>query len=225
MVYSARYQLAKANSRHVWRKNWECSLLPATVHARCTLCALRRDRLAAALRRRRCNRWCGSRAIDAHSRAIEQGTVFLVWPLAAPARSILPSQPQPPTCCSRRYDLPKTDANNPPSTRQACSGRSTPTGERFLLTRLRIGAESAFDAGSQHEHTAARTRHGNYPPQWPKHIGPTFRDLPLYTRSLLKIRVPFSVTLAEKKQPVGQILELGPARSSNSKNPAKICSI
>ena len=41
-------------------------------------------------------------------------------------------------------------------------------------------------------------------------IGPSLRDLPIYTRSLLKIRVPLSVTLAAKKQPVGQILEIGP---------------
>jgi flagellar motor switch protein FliN/FliY len=40
--------------------------------------------------------------------------------------------------------------------------------------------------------------------------GPSLRDLPTYTRSLLKIRVPLSVTLAAKKQPVGQILEIGP---------------
>jgi flagellar motor switch protein FliN/FliY len=38
----------------------------------------------------------------------------------------------------------------------------------------------------------------------------SLRDLPSYTRSLLKIRVPLTVTLAEKKQVVGQILELGP---------------
>jgi flagellar motor switch/type III secretory pathway protein FliN len=40
--------------------------------------------------------------------------------------------------------------------------------------------------------------------------GPSVRDLPPYSRSLLKIRVPLSVTLAEKKQPLGQILEIGP---------------
>jgi flagellar motor switch protein FliN len=40
--------------------------------------------------------------------------------------------------------------------------------------------------------------------------GPSLRDLPPYSRSLLKIRVPLSVTLAEKKQPLGQILEIGP---------------
>ncbi|HEX3998409.1 MAG TPA: FliM/FliN family flagellar motor C-terminal domain-containing protein [Pirellulales bacterium] len=34
-------------------------------------------------------------------------------------------------------------------------------------------------------------------------------DLPDYTRSLLHIRVPISVTLATKRQPIGQIMELG----------------
>lgn len=37
-----------------------------------------------------------------------------------------------------------------------------------------------------------------------------FEDLPSYTKSLLKIKVPVSVTLAEKRQPISQILELGP---------------
>ena len=36
------------------------------------------------------------------------------------------------------------------------------------------------------------------------------RDLPAYTRSLLQITVPVVVTLAEKRQPLGRIIELGP---------------
>jgi flagellar motor switch protein FliN len=36
------------------------------------------------------------------------------------------------------------------------------------------------------------------------------RDLPLYSRSLLKIKVPVVVTLARKRQPLSRILELGP---------------
>jgi flagellar motor switch protein FliN len=36
------------------------------------------------------------------------------------------------------------------------------------------------------------------------------RSLPNYTKSLLKIKVPIVVTLAEKKQPLAQILEMGP---------------
>ncbi|MGA2067014.1 MAG: FliM/FliN family flagellar motor C-terminal domain-containing protein [Thermoguttaceae bacterium] len=36
------------------------------------------------------------------------------------------------------------------------------------------------------------------------------RDLPQYTRSLLRIQVPVLVTLAQKRQPLGRIVELSP---------------
>jgi flagellar motor switch protein FliN len=36
------------------------------------------------------------------------------------------------------------------------------------------------------------------------------RELPQYTKSLLKIKVPVVVTLAEKKQPLARIVDLGP---------------
>ena len=38
----------------------------------------------------------------------------------------------------------------------------------------------------------------------------TFDDLPLYARSLLRIKVPVVVTLAKNRQPLGRIMELGP---------------
>lgn len=44
----------------------------------------------------------------------------------------------------------------------------------------------------------------------PKPRRARFRDLPGHTRSLLRIKVPVVVTLAEKRQPVGRIIELGP---------------
>jgi flagellar motor switch protein FliN len=37
----------------------------------------------------------------------------------------------------------------------------------------------------------------------------TAGELPEYTRSLLHIQVPISVTLATKRQPIGQIMDLG----------------
>lgn len=43
----------------------------------------------------------------------------------------------------------------------------------------------------------------------PKPVAAASEALPSYTRSLLKISVPVSVTLARKKQPVGRIVELG----------------
>ncbi len=44
------------------------------------------------------------------------------------------------------------------------------------------------------------------------HAGPSAPagDLPPYTRSLLRIRVPVVVTLARKRQALGKIVELGP---------------
>ncbi len=45
------------------------------------------------------------------------------------------------------------------------------------------------------------------PPGCPQ---PTIDDLPQYTRSLLRIKLPVIVTLARSRQPLGRILELGP---------------
>lgn len=42
------------------------------------------------------------------------------------------------------------------------------------------------------------------------HREATVANLPDYTRSLLRIRVPVVVALAEKRQPLGRIVELGP---------------
>ena len=39
---------------------------------------------------------------------------------------------------------------------------------------------------------------------------PAAPQLPPYTRSLLRVRVPVVVTLAEKRQPLGRIVELSP---------------
>ena len=39
---------------------------------------------------------------------------------------------------------------------------------------------------------------------------PAKRELPRYTRSLLKIAVPVAVTLAEKRQPLSQVVQLSP---------------
>jgi len=47
----------------------------------------------------------------------------------------------------------------------------------------------------------------------PATTGPKSRrpgELPTYTRSLLRIQVPVTVTLARKRQPLGHVVELGP---------------
>ncbi len=38
----------------------------------------------------------------------------------------------------------------------------------------------------------------------------SLRELPIYSRSLLRVKVPVVVTLAQKRQPVSRIVELGP---------------
>jgi flagellar motor switch/type III secretory pathway protein FliN len=44
----------------------------------------------------------------------------------------------------------------------------------------------------------------------PPHSAATLDSLPLYTRSLLKIKVPVVVTLAQKRQTLRRVLELAP---------------
>jgi len=44
----------------------------------------------------------------------------------------------------------------------------------------------------------------------PAPVGRGVDELPAYSRSLLRIKVPVIVTLAETKQPIGRIVELGP---------------
>src|SRR3954453_18816877 len=44
---------------------------------------------------------------------------------------------------------------------------------------------------------------------------PPTRELPSFTRSLLRVKVPVMVTLAAKKQSLGQIIELGPGSIIN----------
>ena len=48
------------------------------------------------------------------------------------------------------------------------------------------------------------------PPAEPRPREARLEDLPDYSRSLLRIKVPVVVTLAEKRQTLGRIVELGP---------------
>jgi len=57
------------------------------------------------------------------------------------------------------------------------------------------------------ETAAPATQHPT-PPAETKPSRPN-TELPDYTRSLLHIQVPISVTLATKRQPIGQIMDLG----------------
>ena len=74
-------------------------------------------------------------------------------------------------------------------------------------------AGKIFTAGTPAIHAAARaTREGSAHSAQPTRgrVIPTYDRLPKYTRSLLKIDVPLRVVLAEKKQSLAAIMELGP---------------
>jgi flagellar motor switch protein FliN/FliY len=68
--------------------------------------------------------------------------------------------------------------------------------------------EGLFDAG--HSDLQAGHLIGRAAPRGQATHSLTSRDLPPYTRSLLRIRVPVVVTLAEKRQKLSRIIELGP---------------
>lgn len=73
--------------------------------------------------------------------------------------------------------------------------------------------ETADDAAEGKRSTEAATATREAPPAPPAGRGPCkvpLRQLPHYTRSLLRIKVPVVVILAEKRQPLGRIVEMGP---------------
>ena len=68
--------------------------------------------------------------------------------------------------------------------------------------------DPAPHATGSHEHRPHEP--GPHEPESPAQVMRTVDDLPAYSRSLLRIKVPVIVTLAETKQPIGRIVELGP---------------
>jgi flagellar motor switch protein FliN len=71
-----------------------------------------------------------------------------------------------------------------------------------------LGRTSMLDEQPQTESRVARRAPA--PPTAPPHSAASLNALPGYTRSLLKIKVPVVVTLAQKKQSLRRILELAP---------------
>jgi len=127
-----------------------------------------------------------------------RGTALLVWPLAkAEAILVQPQAIETPAIETSAIEAPAIEVRPPAEIEPAADSKP--------------GVEQNAAAESQPKPqpaAAPSTPTKKLQPVAPKTH--TFRQLPNYTRSLLKIRVPLSVTLATKKQPVGQILELGP---------------
>jgi flagellar motor switch protein FliN/FliY len=131
--------------------------------------------------------------------ADQQATALLVWPLPNPDNIANPGSAAPRAGISAA-------ANPGFEPEQNADGA-----DGAAWSDAAAGGEQSTTTASSTASTGASTKPGN-PSQGKKPAarGPSLRDLPVYTRSLLKIRVPLSVTLAAKRQAVGQILELGP---------------
>ena len=87
------------------------------------------------------------------------------------------------------------------------SGAGKPTEKLGLIWPVTT-PDGLFDAGRAERPSGQRS--GRSARRDQSALTHTSRDLPPYTRSLLRIRVPVVVTLAEKRQKLDRIIELGP---------------
>ncbi len=131
---------------------------------------------------------------------------LLLWPLTAPEQ-IVGTNPAahetPPSAAA------STGSASPQAADAANDGMPMPPPE---------AAQAASPVGAETGRAEQPARRAE-PPAAPRSIGgkpapqqrpSRIEQLPAYTRSLLKISVPVIVTLAEKRQPLKRIIELGP---------------
>lgn len=118
----------------------------------------------------------------------KKSTVYLIWPATKPAAVLgagnggaKAAKPSPERPATPKPTAPKIPIPKPAAAKPA--GTPAPIG-------------------------AAHTVSPPAPP--PRPHPASVEDLPDYSRSLLRVEVPVVVTLAEKRQPLGWIVELGP---------------
>jgi flagellar motor switch/type III secretory pathway protein FliN len=102
-----------------------------------------------------------------------------------------------------RGDVPADAATIP----LAVSREGEPAGNLCLIWPVK-NPDRLFAVGSKS--TAGNQRIGQSTRKETPTLALTSSDLPPYTRSLLRIKVPVVVTLAEKRQKLSRIVELGP---------------
>lgn len=134
---------------------------------------------------------------------------LLVWPLTASTQIVGTNPAASET--SETAAVPPESASLDATAAAAAPARSasaTPLGTAQTPPPAGAEASHADTAARRVEPSAAPRSIGGKPAQRRR---PTrIEDLPAYTRSLLKISVPVIVTLAEKRQPLKRIIELGP---------------
>jgi flagellar motor switch protein FliN len=137
--------------------------------------------------------------------ADKQGEAFVVWPLSSPRNISKSASPSKPITAATPIDK---SSNTPENPGDVAAGDEAAANRGDDSTAKALASTNTVPPVTRAESPAGSPK--GAPPAKAAPRGPTLRDLPPYTRSLLKIRVPLSVTLAAKKQPVGQILEIGP---------------
>ncbi len=137
---------------------------------------------------------------------------LLLWPLTAPALIVGAA---PAASEAALAAAPATEPT-PPEASDAASAAPDHGATAAASASAPPRAAASAGKGTSHEDAVARREVPPAAPQSPvgkpaQQRRPTrIEELPAYTRSLLKISVPVIVTLAEKRQPLKRIIELGP---------------
>lgn len=128
---------------------------------------------------------------------------LLVWPLTAPMQIVGAN----PVAAESSEAAAATDTSSPDTANAAATAATNASGSPPAGPAANAPGQAEAAARRPEPPAASRSIGGKPAPQQrPSRI----EQLPAYTRSLLKISVPVIVTLAEKRQPLKRIIELGP---------------
>jgi flagellar motor switch/type III secretory pathway protein FliN len=131
-----------------------------------------------------------------------RATAHLIWPAVSPAATI--SDQASSASGEEAGSVPPHEAASEDAGPQEAPREVVPPQEPGPTTPQEPKSQGGPQAQSSSESQSAGPQR---PPQRP---AAGLADLPSYTRSLLRIKLPVVVTLARQRQPMGQILKLGP---------------
>jgi flagellar motor switch/type III secretory pathway protein FliN len=137
----------------------------------------------------------------------KQAVARLVWPLHDLAGMADPPQDEPQTTESTATESTATESTATESTAAESTATESTSPEPEATKEE---AEPKSEAEPEEEPEAKPQPAPAAKPQPVAKQPVRLEGLPGYSRSLLKIKVPVVVTLAEKRQSLGQVVELGP---------------
>jgi len=155
--------------------------------------------------------------LSVDSQGGEAATARLVWPLMQPGGlSALDGSATEEGKAAGGGETPSPEEQQTAAQKATQTAASGQAGAGAAPSQQAAGGKPAGAAGSQSAAPSGGQAAGGWRKQRGIHVlsrpngPPSLRDLPPYTRSLLRVKVPLIVTLASKKQPLGRIVELGP---------------